>query len=113
MPTPNLGLKAAAIPQVRLAVRILEAALPKLGVASEEGRDVMKALSILAKHIPADAASPGIEQASMQNMQLQARQEAPMLQMLRQAQSGGAAGPGAQPGSAGPAGPSPAAPMAA
>ena len=110
MPTPNLGLKAAAIPQVRLAVRILEAALPKLGVASEEGKDVMKALSILAKHIPADAASPGIEQNAIQQQMLQARQEAPMLQMLRQAQSGGAAGPGAQPGSAGPAGqPSPAA----
>ena len=109
MPTPNLGLKAAALQTVRLAVRILENTLPKLGVASDEGKDVMKALSILAKHIPPDAASPGIEQSAITQQQLQARQEAPMLQMLRQAQSGGAAGPGAQPGSAGPAGQPPAA----
>lgn len=110
-PSPNAGFKAAALSKVQLAVRILEKALPEMGVASEEGKDIMKALSTLAKHIPAGAASPGIENSTMMQMMLQGRQEAPMLQLAQQRppMSGGAPGGGAQPA---PGGPAPA-PMAA
>lgn len=106
-PTPNRGLQAAALSQVALAVRMLEKALPMLGVETEPGKDVMRALPILAKHVPPGAGSPGAENSGLQQMMMQQKQEQPMLQVLRAMQAKQAEGgaPGGAPG----APPSPAA----
>ena len=105
MPTPNQGLKAAALAQLQWAVRIMEKALPMLGSTSEEGKSVMKALVSLQKLVPAGSTSPGVENSALQQMMLGARQEQPMLAMLKNAQAGagGAGGPGgaAAPGAPG------------
>jgi hypothetical protein len=117
MPVPNQGLKAAALAQLQWAVRIMEKALPMLGIGSEEGKSVMKALTSLSKLVPPGSTSPGVENSALQQMMLSARQEQPMLSMLKQAQSGGGpAGAGGPPpgGAAGPGAPgSPPPPMAA
>ena len=89
-PTPNRGLQAAALAQVVWAVRLLEKALPGIGAATPAGKDIMKAISNLTKHIPAGAASPGMEQTALQGLMQSAKQEAPQLQALKAA--------GAQPG---------------
>ena len=94
MPTPNRGLQAAALAQVQQAVRILEKALPMLGVGTEQGKDVMKALTTLSKHIPAGSTSPGVESSALSQLLGQQRQDQPLLQMLRsQAAKGNAAAP--------------------
>ena len=113
MPVPNAGLKAAALAQLQWAVRIMEKALPMLGIGSDEGKSVMKALTSLSKLVPPGSTSPGVENSALQQMMLQARQEQPMLSMLKGGQAGGAGmPPGAAAGAGAPASPTPP-PMAA
>ena len=76
MPTPDRGGQAAALALVSTAVRILERALPQLGAGSDPGKDVMKALQNLTKHVPQGATSPGVENSAMQQMMLQGKQNA-------------------------------------
>lgn len=99
MPTPNRGLQAAAIAQLTHAIRIMEKALPMLGVESEMGKDVMSALSKLSKHIAPGQGSPGIENSALQQMMMQHKQEQPMIQALR-AQGQSTAAPAAPPAQA-------------
>lgn len=95
-PTPNRGHQSAALGIVAQAVRLLEKALPMLGVETEPGMAVMRALPLLSKHVPPGAASPGVENNALQQLMLQQRQQQPMLQALRAMQPQGAA-PGASP----------------
>lgn len=81
--------------QVSWAVRLLERALPMLGVTSPVGKDVMSAMKSLAKHVPPGAASAGVENNALQQMMLQGKQEQPMVQALRAMGQGGAPGMGA------------------
>jgi len=99
-PTPNRGLQAGALGIVAQAVRLLEKALPMLGAETEPGKDVMRALPMLSKHIPPGAMSPGVENTALQQLMMQQRQQAPMLQALR-AMQGGQAGGGQPPGGGG------------
>ena len=96
MPTPNRGMQASAMAQLTWVIRILEKALPMVGVETELGKDVMKALTTLSKHLPAGSGSPGVEQQAMQKMMMEQKQEQPMLQLLRSQGQGqpGAAPPG-------------------
>lgn len=90
MPTVNRGLQTAALAQVQWAVRLLERALPMIGSASEPGKDIMKAITALGKHVPPGASSPGVEQSSLQQMMMQQRQEQPEIARMR-AMGGGTA----------------------
>jgi len=100
-PSPNRGLQAQGLSQVQWAVRLLERALPSLGVETEVGKDVMQALTRLSKHIPAGSTSPGVDNSALSQITNQARQESPMLALLRAkmmgAQPGAGAGAGAGP----------------
>jgi hypothetical protein len=94
--------------RVKVAVRLLELSLPELGAASPQGKAVMKAISSLSKEV-GQGAGGGTEARELQNLMLNARQQQPMMELLR-AQGGGAApAAGAAPGAAGgmPAMPSP------
>lgn len=93
MPTPNRGMQAAAMAQLTQAIRIMEKALPMVGVETEMGKDVMKALTQLSKHIPAGSGSPGVENQALQKMMMEQKQEQPMQQLLR-SQGQGAPPPG-------------------
>lgn len=81
--------------QVRLAVGMLEKAIPILGVSSEVGKDVMSALTKLAKHVPPGATSAGLENSALQKAMMERRQEAPMLALMRAQGQGGGAAPAA------------------
>ena len=91
-PTPNRGLQAAGLAQIVWAVRLLEKALPQIGAGTPPGKDILKAISSLTKHVPAGAASPGMEQTALQGLMQQSKQEAPQLQAMRAA--GGPSAPG-------------------
>lgn len=101
MPTPNRGLQANAIAQLTHCIRIMEKALPMVGVETEMGKDVMKALTTLSKHIAPGSGSPGVEQNALMQMMMQQKQEQPMQQLMRaqgqsQSPASGAAPPPAQ-----------------
>lgn len=78
------------------AVRLLEKALPVMGVGTEVGKDIMKALTTLSKHVPPGATSAGVENSALSQMMMQQRQEAPMLALMR-AQAAKGAAPGGAP----------------
>lgn len=94
MPTPDRGLQSAALAQVSWAVRILEKALPLLGAGSNPGKDVLKALQSLTKHVPPGSTMPGAENSVLQQMMMQGKQEQPMNQVLQAMGQGGAPGGG-------------------
>ena len=71
-----------------LIVKLMEDTLPPLGVGSEIGRDLLKALSTLSKHVPAGAVSPGIENQAMQRLATNARQMQPQIAAMRASQGG-------------------------
>jgi hypothetical protein len=50
-PQPKKGLQAAAMTNVHIAVNMLEEALSGFGSESEQGGDILKAISILRKHV--------------------------------------------------------------
>ena len=96
MPTPDRGSQAAALAQVSWAVRLLEKALPLLGVASPPGKDVMSALKSLSKHVPPGSMSPGVENNALQQLMMQGKQEQPQIQALRAMGQGGGPSMGAE-----------------
>ena len=83
MPTPNRGLQANGLALVSAAVKVLLRALQSLGPETDPGKDVLKAVTALSKHIPPGSTSPGIENNSFAQLQAQQRQEAPMLNLMR------------------------------
>ena len=82
-PTANRGMEAAGLSMLSVIVRLLEKAVPMLGVGSEPGKDVLKALNSLARHVPAGSVSPGIQQSTMEQLMAQQKQMAPQISALR------------------------------
>jgi hypothetical protein len=80
---------------VGLIVRLMESAIPMVGVSSEVGQELLRSLSKLSKMVPA-APSPGIEQTQMQGVMDQQKQMAPLLAMMRAKQAQGQAPQAAQ-----------------
>lgn len=68
-----------------LVIRQLETIVPLLGAGTEAGRDVLKALTNLSKHVPPGAVSPGVEKSSMDQMALKMKQQTPQLEQMRAA----------------------------
>lgn len=91
-PTPNKGFEAAGLQQLGLVIRQLEKMIPMLGVASEPGKDVMKALNMLAKHVPPGAVTPAAEKNSIEKMSMQNTQQGQQMQQMRKAAMGGQGG---------------------
>jgi hypothetical protein len=50
-PQNKAGLQAAGLVNIHISVNMLEAALPAFGSESPEGKDILRCLSILGKHI--------------------------------------------------------------
>lgn len=90
LPVPNRGLEAAALARVKVALKILEMAVPALGAETEPGRAVLDAIRSLAKHVPPGSSSPGVETTALQDLMLRQRQESPMHQVMRAMGSGAA-----------------------
>ena len=98
-PVPNKGLEAAGMAKLGLVIRQLETIVPLLGAGTEAGRDVLKALTSLSKHVPPGAVSPGVEKSAMDQMQLKMKQQTPQLEQMRAAlnKPGGEPPAGAEP----------------
>lgn len=97
MPVANRGMQAAGGAEIGMIVRQMQEAALKLGAGSEVGRDVLKCINMLAKHVPPGAASPGVENQAMRNTMQKQQQMAPMIAQLKAA---GGAGGGAPPAAA-------------
>lgn len=98
-PVPNKGQEAAGLAKLGLVVRLLESLVPSLGAGTEPGKDVLKALTSLSKHVPPGAVSPGVEQTSLMKLMMDQRQQAPQIAAMRASMAGGnpAANQGAAP----------------
>lgn len=90
-PSPNSGFAAAGLARIGLMLKIAEETLPMLGSGTDAGRDLLKAISLLAKHIPPGSVSPGVQQTAMQNAMLRQRQMQPQIAALRAQQAAQAA----------------------
>ncbi|MDE2021138.1 MAG: hypothetical protein KGJ13_12450 [Patescibacteria group bacterium] len=84
-PVPNKGLEAAGMAKLSLIIRQMELIVPLLGAGTEAGRDVLKALTSLSKHVPPGAVSPGVEQSAMNQVQMKMKQQTPQLAQMRAA----------------------------
>jgi|SRR6185312_1494246 len=83
-PTPNKGFEAAALKRMGLVVRQLEELLPLAGAGSDIGKDVLKALNLLVKHVPAGSVTPADEKAQLERMSMANTQNNQQMQALRQ-----------------------------
>jgi hypothetical protein len=72
----------------------LEQLIPMLGSGSEIGKDVLKALSILSKHVPSGSVSPASQKNTLENAMMRNQQNNQQMQAIRQQAQGGAAGGG-------------------
>ena len=94
-PVPNKGLEAAGMAKLGLVIRMLESIVPQLGAGTEAGKDVLKALTSLSKHVPPGAVSPGVEQTSLMKLMTDQRQQQPQIAAMRAAMAGNSQTPGA------------------
>ena len=86
-PSPNRGFAAAGLARIGLALNILEQSLPMVGSGTDAGRDMLKAMGLLSKHIPPGSVSPGVQQTAMQGALLKQRQMQPAIAALRAQQA--------------------------
>jgi len=98
-PTPNKGYEAAGLQRLGSVVKSLEEMVPMFGAASEHGKEVLKALNILVKLVPAGSTTPASERSNIENMAMKNTQANAQMQALKQRQAqGGGAQPGMPPG---------------
>jgi hypothetical protein len=71
-----------------------------LGVGSDAGKALVKALNDLAKQVPSGAVSPGIQQSTMERLLQQQKQAGPQIAAMRAAQPGQQPGAGVPPAAA-------------
>ena len=93
-PVPNKGMEAAGRAKLGLVVRLLESLVSPLGASTEAGKDVLKALTSLSKHVPPGAVSPGVEQTSLMKLMVDQKQQQPQIAAMRAAMSGQQPNPG-------------------
>jgi hypothetical protein len=114
-PQPHAGNVAAAMNDVRNALRMLEKSLPQIPLGTPLHTEILKATQTLAKHLQPGDGNEGLELQSLLQMARQASQSAPMSALSRIGAPPGAppAMPGAGAGAEPPASPAPPMPMAA
>lgn len=104
-PTPNAGLEAAALQRVGVVIKQVQDIMQMVGAGSEPGKDLLKALNILVKMVPAGNVSNASERNMLEQSLMRNTQNGQQQQMLKQSQ---APKPPGQPGQ-----PAPQAPMGA
>ena len=95
-PSPNKGYEAAALQRLGLVVKQLSELVPLAGATTDIGKDILKALTTLTKHVPSGSVTPAaeknnIERMSMQNTQSNQQMQALKQQMAQGGQQGGQA----------------------
>ena len=82
-PVPNKGYEAAALQRLGLMTKQLTDLLSMAGASSEVGRDILKVLSILTKHVPAGSVSPAAEKNNIERMAMQNAQNNQQMSALK------------------------------
>jgi hypothetical protein len=82
-PQPNAGNIHAATEQVKLAVQMLEKALPLIPMGMPLHTEIMQATTKLVKHLSDSASNPGTEMQTLLNLARQSQQSAPMAALGR------------------------------
>lgn len=103
-PSGNPGQSAHSMSQVRLAIDMLQKALPGLPMGSDPHKTVLSFIQSISKSIPPSAEIPGVQQTGLKDMQQQAQQSA-MMQAIMRSMGGSAGGSGAAGGGASTAAP--------
>lgn len=97
-PSPNKGFEAAALKRAGLVVKQLNEMLGMVGVGTDIGKDVLKAMNLLAKHVPSGSVTPADEKVALErqmmnntqnNQQQQMLKQQMLKQQMQQAQQGG------------------------
>ena len=83
--------------RLSVIIKLMEETIPLLGVGSDAGKALVKALNDLAKQVPAGSVSPGIQQSTMERLLQQQKQAGPQIAAMRAATAGQQPGAGAQP----------------
>jgi hypothetical protein len=96
--TPNKGYEMAGLQGLALTLKLLEAQVPKLGATSEAGKDVLKCINILAKHVQPGAVSPAAQRNELMNQMMKQQQGQQQASQLRQQMAKPAAPSGPMPG---------------
>ena len=86
--TDNPGAQVNGTAKVRQAIKLLESALPEIGSDGPLGLEVMRAIKGLASKAPANQTTAGAESSQLQMLAARAKQMAPRLALVRQAQAG-------------------------
>lgn len=85
-PTPNKGFEAAALKRVGLVVKQLTELLQLAGASTDVGKDILKAINMLVKHVPSGSVSPADEKGEMERRSMANTQNNQQMQALRQSQ---------------------------
>lgn len=90
---PGMGNMAQGLMRIKTAVDMLQSALPSLPVGGQQHRDVLRAVTTLARHLPQGAPTAGVQSTFLQDL-LRMTQRNALMQKLRG--GGGGAGPPGQ-----------------
>lgn len=83
--------------RVGLVVKQLTEVLQLAGATSDIGKDILKAINMLVKHVPSGAVTPADEKASIERMSMQNTQNSQMQAQMKQGAAQGAAQGGQPP----------------
>ena len=83
--------------RVGVLVKQMTEILPTVGIASDIGQALHKAIGILGKHVPPGLTSNAAEKNSIEKMAMQNQQNGAMQQQLKQPGAGGAQPPPSMP----------------
>ena len=83
-PSPNKGFEAAALKRVGLVIKQLNEMFGMAGASSDLGKDILKAMSLLSKHVPSGSVSPADEKASLERQMMANTQNNQQMQALKQ-----------------------------
>ena len=86
MPQGNPGNALAALADVKTALTLLQKALPAIPMGTPVHSDILKTVSMLAKHIPEQGAGGGAQVAGLQALISQIAQQQPNAALARMAQ---------------------------
>ena len=89
---PGMGAQADGLGDVRTAIGMLQAALPKISMGSEAHKAIVKAIQLVSPHIPGGDDTTKLHLAQLAQLADNARRHA-MLAHLQQAGAGGAPAP--------------------
>lgn len=82
-PTPNRGFEVAGLQKLGLVLKQLEMLLPMLGSGSEAGKDVLKCINTLGKHVQPGTNSPASEKNQIEEMALKNAQRSQQVAQMR------------------------------